>query len=280
MSIDRSVFKARSHRKGSQSINQEDGIGFFRLFYKSSEPVSVYSGDIGASLRLLGQPFQGAASAVVGGIISAFDNALTILNEDFDGPNENSGSTKPPVEDDENEMTAEDSPDNDSFRAKTKNLMSKSSNGLIDCCRKVACTSAVKTSGNSSDAQCSDDSPRSSIRHSDDLLASNFYGDDSASLQNSSIANTLLNGYDSDDYMDNSLKLAVTDVGGDYLSTSCSQSISGGDGTIRLSMKKDAFVSIGNEGGNELKHKDVDADYFIVQNEQETNEGWLVVSED
>ncbi len=158
MSIDRSGFKAQSSRKESNSVDQEDGIDFFRLFYKSSEP--VYNGDIGASLRLLGQPLQGAASAVVGGILAAFDNALTILNEDFDGTNENSTPTTPSVEgdDDEYDMTAEDSREINSFRTKTKNLVSKPSNGgLIGCCRKVACTSAVKT--NSSNAQCSIDSP-------------------------------------------------------------------------------------------------------------------------
>ncbi len=111
------------------------------------------------------------------------------------------------------------------------------------------------------------------------MIASSLYADDSASFQNSSSANALFNGYDSDDDIQNSVNLIVRDVGGDNLSTNFAQSITGNDVRSRISMEQSSFVSVGAEGGNELK-KDADAGYFIVQNEQETKEGWLVVSDD
>ena len=138
--------------QGQRQVND-----FFRLFYLSSDSPCTGDNNIGASIRMIGQPLQGAASAVMGGILSAFDTALTILNEDFDDPAESMISTATSGDDGDDESASEPTNELESTGGKNSGHHVSSNTSVLGCCRQMSRTKAAMVFRNSSDVPSAND---------------------------------------------------------------------------------------------------------------------------
>ena len=82
---------------------EKQGGDFFSMFYLPSSSSQSFDEDVHLTTSTY-IPFQGAASAasaVVGGILSAIDTAIAVMNEEFDNPSDSivSSTTKEDEED-------------------------------------------------------------------------------------------------------------------------------------------------------------------------------------
>ena len=130
---------------------------FFSMFYLPSS--QSYEEDVHLATSSYSAPFQGAATALMGGILSVIDTALAVLNEEFDNPSDSiiSESTI-------SESTKDD--DEDGFQGSGDSCVTSKSS-VMGCCKQTtrsklptSCVSNVAISS-TDEAKASDNSEQS-----------------------------------------------------------------------------------------------------------------------
>eukprot|EP00581_Thalassiosira_minuscula_P031422 CAMPEP_0183779950 /NCGR_PEP_ID=MMETSP0739-20130205/55106_1 /TAXON_ID=385413 /ORGANISM="Thalassiosira miniscula, Strain CCMP1093" /LENGTH=255 /DNA_ID=CAMNT_0026022753 /DNA_START=105 /DNA_END=872 /DNA_ORIENTATION=+ len=226
---------------------------FFSMFYLPSSSQS-YDEDVHlATSTSYSAPFQGAATAVVGGILSVLDTALAALNEEFDNPSDSiiSDSTR-----DESE---------DEYQGSGDTCMI-SKNNVLRCCKQNARsklpTSVCKSTTSSTNEDNTSDRSKENSTHVSSIEQSSSLEKDYFTPQNSLIGSI------------STLQL-FEESAGDFKKAIISNQHSKPINNTENERNTNAL----NESLFETNKKE-DSEYCIIKHESETNDGWLVVSDD
>lgn len=235
---------------------------FFSLFYLPSS--QTYGEDVHFTQSSYSVPFQGAASAVMGGILSVLDTALTVMNEmnEFESESMVSDSEGTKV-DDEGGLRG-----NTTSCASGQSCLAGDRRGCL--CKKAArselstaCTTPSSNDNTSSDGKRSHILEQSVKRESEiDIHDSNI--DQSYAQENEdrtphvslvgSISTLQLFEEDSGD----ALKKLLSDLHSESMND----------------------MQIDDVGSRSENQKNEESEYCLIDNESETNDGWLVVCDD
>jgi len=230
---------------------------FFSMFYLPSS--QSYDESVHFTTSSYSAPFQGAASAMMGGILSVLDTALAVLNEEFDNPSDSiiSDSTK-----DENE---------DDLQGNVNSCVS--SGRIVMACCKQASPSQISTQcknyvaiSSSNESKSSDDKTSSILENSpkQDVSLHDMSIERSGAQENDeftpkitligSISTLQLYEEDTEDAM----KKLLSDLHSESMND------------MQIETNADA-------GPRSESTKNEEPEYCIIRNENETNDGWLVV---
>lgn len=246
--------------------NENAGVAsttdFLSMFYlPSSRP---YSEDVHFSLSSYNVPFQGAASAVMGGILSVLDTALAALNEN-------------------EEFDKSDSINEGELQGHVASCVS-SERSILKCCQ---CGSRCQSSAST---PCRSFVGISSTNTDSSKLSSSKLSDDEISGILGHVSNQEINVHDlsivrNDAQESDTLKLRMPLTGS--VSTLQLYDENTGD-----SMKK-LLLDLPSESMNDMQietndyadspsesRENEDSEYCLVRNESETNDGWLVICDD
>jgi len=226
---------------------------FFSMFYLATS--QSYDEDVHLTASSYTAPFQGAATAVMGGILSVIDTALAVLNEEFDNPSDSiiSESTKDDGE--------------DAFERNGDSCATSKS--VMGCCKKTAHASLSPSQGKV------EVSSTNEIKASDNSVQSAKHGQNTRNLSNEQSSSP------EKEYFSPQNSLIGT--------ISTLQLYEEGAGGIRESLlsdlnsnsMNDMEIERNTDAGPESEiSKKEDSEYCIIRNESETNDGWLVVCDD
>lgn len=257
--IENSVTVTTAEENENTAVNKGD---FFSMFYLPSN--QSYGEDVHFASSSYNVPFQGAASAVMGGILSVLDTALAVLNEDEEFDKSDSiisDSTKDEVEDD------------------LQGNCVSSEISVMRCCKHGArsqlttpCTSYVAmSSAKTHDKKTPDNKTSAVLEHMpkqeiDVRLDADTYEQNGARENDGFTPHIPLIGsistlqlYEED--TGNTMKKLISDL----------QSESINDMQIETHFDTDSKSE---------SSKKEDSEYCIIRSESETNDGWLVVCGD
>lgn len=229
---------------------------FFSMFYLPSS--QSYDEDVHLATSSYSAPFQGAATAVVGGILSVFDTALAVLNEEFDNPSDSiiSESTK---DDGEEEFQ----------RRGGSDVKSKNENSSVLGCYKKFARSMSKSESKDKLSSTNEDK---ACENSEQLAKHE---------QNVRDLGVEQSGHEENDHFtpQNSLigtisTLQLYEEGtGDIIKALTSGRHSTPMNAMDIERNADSCPE------SSISKKE-DSEYCIIRNETETNDGWLVVCDD
>mmetsp|Transcript_9238 Transcript_9238/g.19951 ORF Transcript_9238/g.19951 Transcript_9238/m.19951 type:complete len:251 (+) Transcript_9238:69-821(+) len=239
---------------GNENVATGEQKGdFFSMFYLPTS--QSYDEDVHLTTSSYSAPFQGAATAVMGGILSVIDTALTVLNEEFDNPSDSiiSESTKDDGE--------------DAFEGNGDSCATSKS--VLGCCKKTAHSSLSPSSGkvevSSTNQNKASDNSVQSAKHGQNARNSSNEQSDSPEKEYFSPQNSLIGTI-------STLQLYDEDTG-DIMESLISD--------LNSKSMNDMEIERNTDAGPELEiSKKEDSEYCIIRNESETNDGWLVVCDD
>jgi|EP00970_Alexandrium_tamarense_P006401 hypothetical protein len=235
----------------SYEQRQENESDFFGMFNFTSDGTSTRSDvNIGSSLRkTIGQPLHGAATSLVSFWSSAFDTAFAVFNDDFAYPSKSMTSTTTYGE--------EDQPMTDSL-----DEMKNDSETKCDC-----------SSVNKNISGCSRRPQRSKKKE--------HYNDDTPSTfeETASTTNTTVNADRTDENSSvTSQHSLIASISTLWPKEESSDGLDAAD-IYLFNPSNQSLTSLIRKFDDDNRSND-EPTYCFVENENETKDGWLVVSED
>ena len=244
---------------------------FFPLFNFSSGPFYHRDVNVGASLRKIGQPIQGAASAVVGGILSAVDTALAILNEEFDNPSESMISTATYCEKAGAQLALESETANESKRSggQSEGFCAAGKNSIISYYRQTPISKLIKNHSIHSPEEMGSSRTKAAFTSHDTITDATLQDEVASDLEP-----------DLENYGGGNINLdLLCPVMAHEKTSELNRNFSSSTEDRKESeQRNDEFKCLGYE--SEEKYQLDDTAYSIIGHESETYDGWLVVSDD
>eukprot|EP00579_Thalassiosira_antarctica_P005464 CAMPEP_0201890318 /NCGR_PEP_ID=MMETSP0902-20130614/31945_1 /ASSEMBLY_ACC=CAM_ASM_000551 /TAXON_ID=420261 /ORGANISM="Thalassiosira antarctica, Strain CCMP982" /LENGTH=248 /DNA_ID=CAMNT_0048421141 /DNA_START=56 /DNA_END=799 /DNA_ORIENTATION=- len=224
---------------------------FFSMFYLPSS--QSYEEDVHLATSSYSAPFQGAATALMGGILSVIDTALAVLNEEFDNPSDSIIS----------ESTKDD--DEDGFQGSGDSCVTSKSS-VLGCCKQTARSKLPTSCANNDaisstdEAKASDNSEQSAEHESENNVhKSSIEQSASQEIDYFTPQNSLIGSI-------STLQLYEEGVG-DVMKTLISDLHSKPMNGMEIEKYTDTVPE------SEISRKE-DSEYCIIRNESETNDGW------
>lgn len=254
----------------SASTTSEQKGDILSMFYLPSS--RSYDEDVAMSTTPFSAPsLSGAASAVMGGVWSVLDAALAVLNEEFDNPSDSmiSESTKN---------------DEDGLHESGVTCERSKRSGAIRCCRQTARSklspSAIGATARSSaiDDKSSSSGNLDQVKHGENAHNMSVEQSDSQEKDYYTPQNSLIGSI-------STLQLYDEGTAGETTNTTISDQLLKAINAVETERKAGSSVgkdhAIPAHGICKNEEPDcINSEYYMVRNESETNDGWLVVGDD
>lgn len=261
----RSTSTVASGGNGEDATDAGAGMkaDFFSMFYLPSS--QSYDEDLHLSTSSYTPSFQGAATAVMGGILSVLDTALAVLNEDFDNPSDSiiSDGTK---DYDKDTLT------------ESRESCKQGEHRVMGCCRQTRRSkSSASESENSAGTDKSPDNLKLSAKHESENNTHNMCHSiervDSIEKEYFTPQNSLIGSISTLQIYEE----GTSEIMKKLVSNQHSTSMNDLEAEIDNLCKEFEEPEL---SGNS-KEVDEEPDYCIIsKNKTETKDGWLVVSEE